>query len=244
MMKFLNSFKSLTRLELILWLSSVAVIVLSFIVGSSRDVLTIIASLIGVTALIFVSKGDVLGQVLTVVFSLFYAVISFRFRYYGEMITYLGMTAPIAVLSAVSWFKNPYENGKNEVKIAKLTKVKTIVLMLLTVAVTVLFHFILKYFNNANLFMSTVSIATSFSASALMLLRSPYYAVAYACNDVVLVILWIMASMEDISFLPMIVCFAIFLINDIYGFFNWRKMSRKQNNNIQDDNKKEHLSNR
>ena len=87
--------------------------------------------------------------------------------------------------------------------------------------------------------MSTVSIATSFSASALMLLRSPYYAVAYACNDVVLVILWIMASMEDISFLPMIVCFAIFLINDIYGFFNWRKMSRKQNNNIQDENKKE-----
>lgn len=241
---FLNSFKNLTKFELILWLASVAAIVISFIASSSKDVLTIIASLIGVTALIFVSKGDVLGQILTVVFSLFYAVISFRFNYYGEMITYLGMTAPIAVLSAVSWFKHPYEDDKNEVTIAKLTKAKTIVLVLLTIAVTVLFYFILKYFNNANLFMSTVSIATSFSASALMLLRSPYYAVAYACNDVVLVILWIMASMEDISFLPMIVCFAIFLINDIYGFFNWRKMSRKQNNNIQDDNKKEHLSNR
>lgn len=242
--KFLNSFKNLTKIELILWLASVAAIVISFIAGSSKDVLTIIASLIGVTALIFVSKGDVLGQILTVVFSLFYAVISFRFNYYGEMITYLGMTAPIAVLSAVSWFKHPYENGKNEVKIARLTRTKAIALVLFTVAVTVLFYFILKYFNNANLFMSTVSIATSFSASALMLLRSPYYAVAYACNDVVLVILWIMASMEDISFLPMIVCFAIFLINDIYGFFNWRKMSRKQNNNIQDENKKEHLSNR
>lgn len=242
--KFLNSFKNLTKIELILWLASVAAIVISFIAGSSKDVLTIIASLIGVTALIFVSKGDVLGQILTVVFSLFYAVISFRFNYYGEMITYLGMTAPIAVLSAVSWFKHPYENGKNEVKIAALTRAKAIVLVLFTVAVTVLFYFILKYFNNANLFMSTVSIATSFSASALMLLCSPYYAVAYACNDVVLVILWIMASMEDISFLPMIVCFAIFLINDIYGFFNWRKMSRKQNNNIQDENKKEHLSNR
>lgn len=242
--KFLNSFKNLTKIELILWLASVAAIVISFIAGSSKDVLTIIASLIGVTALIFVSKGDVLGQILTVVFSLFYAVISFRFNYYGEMITYLGMTAPITVLSAVSWFKHPYENGKNEVKIAALTRAKVIVLVLFTVAVTVLFYFILKYFNNANLFMSTVSIATSFSASALMLLCSPYYAVAYACNDVVLVILWIMASMEDISFLPMIVCFAIFLINDIYGFFNWRKMSRKQNNNIQDENKKEHLSNR
>lgn len=233
-MKLLNSFKNLTKFELVLWLASVSAIVISFIAGSSKDILTIIASLIGVTALIFVSKGDVFGQILTVVFSLLYAVISFRFNYYGEMITYLGMTAPIAVLSAVSWFKNPYEDGKNEVKIARLTGVKVIVLVLLTIAVTVLFHFILKYFNNANLFMSTVSVATSFSASALMLLRSPYYAVAYACNDLVLVILWVMASIEDISFLPMIVCFVIFFANDIYGFFNWRKMSRKQNN-IADD---------
>lgn len=165
--KFLNSFKNLTKIELILWLASVAAIVISFIAGSSKDVLTIIASLIGVTALIFVSKGDVLGQILTVVFSLFYAVISFRFNYYGEMITYLGMTAPIAVLSAVSWFKHPYENGKNEVKIAALTRTKAIVLVLFTVAVTVLFYFILKYFNNANLFMSTVSMPQAFQRQHL-----------------------------------------------------------------------------
>lgn len=233
--KFINSFKNLTKFELLLWILSVLAIVISFVAASSRDVLTIIASLIGVSALIFVSKGDVLGQIFTVVFSLFYAVISFKFNYYGEMITYLGMTAPIAALSAVSWFKNPYENGKNEVKIAKLTKTKVTLLSVLTIAVTAVFYFILKYFNNANLFMSTVSIATSFSASALMLLRSPYYAVAYACNDVVLIVLWIMASLEDISFLPMIVCFAIFLINDVYGFFNWKRMSRKQNNDITDE---------
>ena len=229
-MKFLKSFKSLTKFELILWLVSVCAITISFLLGSHKDTVTIIASLIGVTALIFVAKGDVLGQILTVVFSIFYAVISFRFRYYGEMITYLGMTAPIALMSVITWLKNPYEKGKNEVKIARLTKKKIIILILLTILVTFIFYFILSYFDNANLFMSTVSIATSFSASALMLLRSPYYAVAYACNDVVLIVLWIMAAMQDIAFLPMIICFAIFFVNDLYGFFNWKRMMKKQKN--------------
>lgn len=227
-MKIFNSFKSLTKFELILLLASMMVIIISFLLSTQRDFITIVASLIGVTALIFVAKGDVLGQILTVVFSIFYAVISFKFRYYGEMITYLGMTAPIAIMSVITWIKNPYKKGKNEVKIAKLTGKQTITLILLTTLVTLIFYFILKYFNNANLFMSTVSIATSFSASALMLLRSPYYAVAYACNDIVLVVLWIMAATQDIAFLPMIICFVIFFANDMYGFFNWKRMMAKQ----------------
>lgn len=227
-MKLLKSFKTLTKFELALWLTSVFVIIISFALSTQRDILTIIASLIGVTALIFVAKGDVLGQILTIVFSIFYAVISFKFRYYGEMITYLGMTAPIALMSVITWLKHPYEKGKSEVKIAKLKAKEIAILTLLTLLITFIFYFILKYFNNSNLFMSTVSIATSFSASALMLLRSPYYAIAYACNDIVLIILWIMATMSNISFLPMIICFFIFFINDIYGFFNWQKMRKKQ----------------
>lgn len=227
-MNFIKSFKNLSKFELILWLMSVVVIIVSFIAGARRDVLTIIASLIGVTALIFVAKGDVLGQILTVLFSIFYAIISFKFRYFGEMITYLGMTAPIALACIVSWIMHPYEKGKNEVKIARMTSGKITVLIMLTILVTIAFYFILKYFKNANLIISTISIATSFSASALMLLRSPYYAVAYACNDIVLIILWIMATIDNTAFLPMIICFVIFFINDMYGFYNWRKMRKKQ----------------
>lgn len=227
-MIFFKSFKNLTKFELILWLLSITAIIISFLFSKPCNILTIIASLIGVTALIFLSKGDVLGQILTVVFSIFYAIISFRFRYYGEMITYLGMTAPIAFLSVITWLKNPYEQGKNEVKISKLTKTKIIALFFSTILVTFVFYFILKYFKNANLFMSTISIATSFLASALMLMRSPFYAIAYACNDIVLIILWVMATVQNISFLPMIICFVIFFINDIYGFINWRKMRKRQ----------------
>ena len=232
-MKIINPFKTLSKFELGLWIGSLILITVTFVVGAEFDFLVLIASLIGATALIFVAKGDPLGQVLTVVFALIYSVISYRFRYFGEMITYLGMTSPMAILAAVEWFKNPFEKGKSEVEIKKLSKKACVILWVLTLIVTVIFHFILKAFDTPNLFMSTVSITTSFLASALTFLRSPFYALAYAGNDIVLIVLWILASIVDPSYIPMVMCFVIFLINDSYGFINWRRMKKRQNNKRQ-----------
>ncbi len=222
-----NPFKTLTRMEWLLWLLSITVIFSSFLLSGSFYLLTLIASMVGVTALIFVAKGDVWGQLLTVLFSLLYAVISLQFRYYGEMITYLGMTAPIAAMSVITWLRNPFADT-DEVKVHELNKLQRFWLMALTIIVTIIFYFILKAFDTANLFISTVSIATSFSASYLMLFRSPNYALAYAANDIVLIILWVMAAMNDLSYLPMIACFAMFFVNDIYGFINWIRIKNRQ----------------
>lgn len=227
-MKFYKIFCTLTKFEICLWVFSILVVTTSFILGGKDNMLTLIASLIGVTALIFVAKGHVIGQVLTVIFSLFYAFISYQFQYYGEMITYLGMTTPIAIMSVVSWIKHPYEGEKAEVEIAQLSKKNIVIMSVLTISVTVIFYFILAYFNTTNLIFSTISIATSFLASYLMFFRSPVYAIAYAANDVILIILWILATIEDIAYFPMIICFVMFFCNDIYGFYNWRKMKHKQ----------------
>lgn len=227
-MKINNPFCTLTRFEWSLWITSLTVVTLSFLIGGDFQFLTLTASLIGVTALIFVAKGAVLGQILTVLFSLIYSIISLRFHYYGEMITYMGMTAPIAVMSVISWMKHPYEKGKSEVKIAKLKRYQIIMMLFLSTIVTAVFYFVLKYFNTANLLISTISITTSFLASYLMLFRSPTYAIAYAANDMVLIILWVLAAIESLSYLPMVICFVMFFCNDIYGFYNWQRMRIKQ----------------
>ena len=226
-MKYINPFKNLTKFERKLWLLSVVVVAGSFLLAPDRDYLTLTASLIGVTALIFVAKGYVLGQILTVIFAIFYGIISFYFRYYGEMLTYLCMTSPMAIVAAIEWMKNPYKQSA-EVKVAALTKVKLTLLLVLTLLTTIIFYFILGALDTANLLVSTISVTTSFLASGLTFLRSPYYALAYAANDVVLIIMWIMASMVDIYYLPMILCVVMFFANDIYGFVNWRRMEKRQ----------------
>ncbi len=221
MIKKLNYF---TTFEKILWLSSVVTVILSFAIFQSFDLLACITTLLGVTSLIFLAKGHVAGQVIIVVFSLLYAYISFTFAYYGEMITYLGMTAPMAALATVQWLKNPYEEGKNQVKVADVTRWQMLKCAVFSAVVTIVFYFILRYFNTANLWISTLSIATSFVAMYLTYLRSQWYAFAYGLNDIVLIALWTLASLENITYLTMAVCFLLFLVNDIYGFINWKKM--------------------
>lgn len=223
----LNGFRDLSRGERRLWLCSMAVVAASFALSGGGDWLSAIASLIGVTALIFVAKGYVLGQVLTVVFAAFYGVISFFFHYYGEMITYMCMTAPIAVMAVVSWLRHPYQ-GSREVTVQDVTCRQVVIMSVWAVVVTAAFWFILGALGTARLTVSTLSVTTSFVASYLTFLRSPWYALAYAANDVVLIILWVLAAMADISCLPMVFCFVMFLINDLYGFFNWQRMRRRQ----------------
>jgi len=226
-----NPFARLTKFELCLWLISLAVVTISFFMGAEKNILNLIASCIGVTSLIFVAKGFVIGQCFGLVFCILYGIISFRFRYYGEMITYVFMTGPIALFSIIAWLKHPFADT-GEVAVSTLRKRHYILLAILTLIVTFIFYFILKYFNTANLFFSTVSIATSFYACVLSLLRSPYYAVAYGSNDIVLIILWIMATLEDPSYLPMVLCFTVFLANDAYGFWSWQRMERRQKKEI------------
>ncbi len=223
--KLTNYFSSL---ELALWGASVLAIVLSFCIFDRENYLTLAASLVGVTSLIFNAKGNPFGQLLMILFSVLYSIISFTFSYYGEMLTYLGMTMPMAVFALISWLKNPYNGNRAEVKVNRIGKREFCFLLLATIAVTALFFFILEAFHTANIIPSTISVATSFLAAYLTFRRSPYFALAYAANDVVLILLWILASIADIKYSSVVVCFFAFLVNDLYGFINWEKMKKRQ----------------
>ena len=99
------------------------------------------------------------------------------------------------------------------------------------IAITILFYFVLEHFNTANIVPSTISVTTSFIAVYLTFRRSPLFALAYASNDIVLIILWVMASVYDIRYFSVVVCFVAFLVNDIYGYISWQKMKIRQSEN-------------
>ena len=221
-----------SKLEIILWSFSVLSIVGSFYIFDRENYLTLVASLIGVTSLIFNAKGNTFGQLLMVIFSILYGIISYTFNYYGEMITYLGMTMPMAVFALISWLRNPYNGNKAEVKVNSISKKETVFMWMITGFITLLFYFILKYFNTINLLPSTLSVTTSFLAVYLTFRRSQYFALAYATNDIVLIVLWILASMADKQYVSVVVCFVAFLVNDVYGYINWQKMKLRQSENI------------
>ena len=109
-----------TNFEIGLWGASVLCILLSYIFFEQNGLMALIASLLGVTSLIFNAKGNPFGQLLMIIFGVLYGIISYGYAYYGEMITYLGMTAPMALVALISWLKNPYKGNKAEVAVNRL----------------------------------------------------------------------------------------------------------------------------
>ena len=223
-----NPWKELSVKEWWLWSISMLIVTVSNLVGGSFDVLTLAATWVSITSLIFAAKGNVWAQFLMIAFSILYGIISFRFRYWGEMITYLGMTLPMAVWSAVTWLRNPSAGSKSEVAIRKLEKKHFLFLLVLSIVVTGAFYFILRWLETPNIVFSTLSVTTSFLAASLTMLRSSYYALGYAANDLVLIVLWGLAAAKDPVYIPVIINFMIFFMNDMYGFISWKKRERTQ----------------
>lgn len=219
---------SLTKFEKILWIVSVCTIIISFFIFGGNAPLEMIVSVVGVTSLIFCAKGNFIGHVMGILFSLIYGYISYTYDYYGEMITYMCMTMPMAVIALISWLKNPYNGKLTEVKVNKISKRDVALMFIYATMVTVSFYFILSAFGTANIIPSTFSVTTSFMAVYLTYRRSPYYAIAYSLNDIVLIILWVLAGLNDVRYFNMVVCFVIFFINDIYGFISWKRMETMQ----------------
>lgn len=217
-----------TKGEWTLWGSSSLLILVSFFIFDRVNTMTLAASLIGTTSLIFNAKGNPFGQALMILFSLLYGLISYTFSYFGEMITYLGMTAPMALFALITWLRNPYKGNRSEVAVNRIRRGEAWGALALTAVVTLGFYFILDHFETANLLPSTLSVATTFIAVYLTFRRSPYFALAYAANDVVLIVLWTLAAAENISYLSVIICFVMFLVNDLYGFANWKRMEKRQ----------------
>ncbi len=217
-----------TKTELAIWIGSIILIVSAFCIFDGKKYLNMIASLVGTTALIFCAKGNPFGQALMIIFASLYAYISISFRYYGEMMTYLGMSLPMSVVALITWLKNPSKESRAEVKVNTISKKEILLGFFIALVVTVIFYFIMKALGTANLTISTVSITTSFFAAYLTFRRSEYFALAYALNDIVLIIMWTMATINNIGYISVIICFLVFLVNDTYSYINWRKMKVRQ----------------
>ena len=103
-------------------------------------------------------------------------------------------------------------------------------LTIATIFATIAFYFLLKALNTNQLIVSTISLISSIVASYLLFRRCSYYALAFILNDIILIILWSLVVINSgIGYLPTVISFCVFLVNDIYGFIHWKLEEKKQN---------------
>lgn len=229
-MKPRNPFKGFTKFEWCLWIGSLGAVTAAHFAVLSTDWLSLCTSLAGVTCLIFAARGDPLAPVFSITFSTMYVVISYFFGYYGEMLIYLFMQIPVNVAAIFTWLKNRNPKNTAQVKPGKFTFRKLGIMLALDFVITTAFYFILDYLNTPNIIPSTLSVSTSFAALFFMALRVPQFALFYILNDAVMIALWALALPQNIGYISLVVCFSVFLINDVYSLISWIKRQRNSDN--------------
>uniref|UniRef100_UPI001B52C14B nicotinamide riboside transporter PnuC n=1 Tax=Veillonella sp. TaxID=1926307 RepID=UPI001B52C14B len=136
---------------------------------------------------------------------------------------------PISAIAIYTWKKNMTQSG--EVKFRSMTP-KMMTIATAITAVGVWAYMLLLQSMGGNLpFMDSLTTVVAVVASMLYLLRFSEQWAMWAIVNILAIAMWIMVFMQgDHSAALIILMKVINLLNSLYGFFNWRKISRKTAN--------------
>ena len=222
-------FKDWTNFEKVLLFGSIIIVGLVGILFKS-DLLTISCSIVGIITALLLAKGKNLGQVFGLLITILYSIVSFKNKYYGEVLIYALLMLPMYIIGIITWINHKNEKT-NSVEINTINKEEWVIVSIVFVGVFICIYYLLKTFNTNELVVSTISVLASLFAVYLQIRRSKYSFSFYMVNDIILMFLWGMPVVRGSYILfPMLLNPTINLINDAYGFYNWKKTEKIQNN--------------
>lgn len=222
--------KNWTRFE-IGWLFTFTLINIYLFFAWSDSLLGLISSISGMLCVVLVAKGKIANYYFGIVQSLTYAYIAYGYGLYGEVMLNALFYFPVQFIGIYMWKKNKTTHGVKgeDVNISSLTKKGWIYTVLLIVILTIGYGFFLKYLGGNLVWTDSATNVLSIAAQILMLKRYTEQWLLWISVNVLSIFLWLGALISqggnDFS---MLVMWTAFLVNSIYGYVNWRKLSIKQ----------------
>ena len=219
MTKILNYFN---KFELTL---IIAMIFTNWITGGLSEPIGAICSITGVLAVVLIAKGKISNFAFGIINVSLYIYLSFTWKLYGDVMLGLLYTLPVQFIGFFTW-KN--RMGKNGVVKAKTMNGKQIGLLLVgSVTLISLYAQFLVYLGGNSPYLDASSTILSIVAQVLMLLAFAEQWALWIIVNSISIIMWIIpASTGDSSAISMVVMWTAYLINAIYGYYNWRRMAK------------------
>lgn len=176
---------------------------------------------------VLLAKGKYVCYIIGMISTFFYAFVSYKNAYYGEVIIALLCTLPLMIFGLINWVK--HQDDTNTVIIKEVSKKELLLLLLSQLILFIGYYYLLKHFNTSNLLVSTFSIVASVIATYLTARRSEYGFIGYIINDAILIVLWCIPVFSGkIELLLDAFGPTLLLINDSYGIYNWKRIKKYQ----------------
>lgn len=225
MEKIKKYFTGWSKFELTwLILSSVIMVVLSIIWGDSM--LALISGITGVIGVVLAAKGKVSTYVFATINVAIYAWLTFNNHLYGEFMLNAFYYIPMNFVGFYLWSRHKdEESGDVE---GKMLTPKQLVILLVTVVVVVLVYWqILSRIGGQLALIDAMSTVFSVVALIMQVARYAEQWLLWIIVNVVSVVMWVLLLGKDPSAVTMVVMWAAYLMNSVYGYINWKKLAAK-----------------
>lgn len=232
-----NFFKDWSLFEKLWLLFVIAVQVIAWILNKDT-VFMLILTLTGSLNLVLGAKGKIAGLYFAIINSVLYAWSCMKIPLYGEVMYNVLYSIPVSATAIFMWKKNKTSDG--EVKFRTMSLKLGIIILLATIAGTFGYAEILKLMGGNFAFMDSLTTVVAVVASMLYLLRFSEQWLMWVLVNALSIAMWIIVfTSGDKTAFMIIILKSINLLNSLYGYINWKKISKKVSQNTETLNNNE-----
>lgn len=188
--------------------------------------LNIIAGLAGVVSVVMCAKGRTMFYFVGFIQTVTYLVLSWQNQFYGEVLENLFYFVTM-IWGIFVWKSNEVTNddGTQDVLAKKFTPAQWVMSIVATVAATIGMGYWLESIGSAQAYTDAATNVMAIFAQLLMVWRYREQWVWWLVIDVFCIKLWAVAGNWS-----MVAMYIFWTANTIYGWVNWSKLNKEQNN--------------
>ncbi|MDR6923510.1 MULTISPECIES: nicotinamide riboside transporter PnuC [Chryseobacterium] len=211
----------------IIWLLSFSLLSIGIAVINKDNWLNFFVLVSGILCVVLAAKGSIWNYVIGTLNTAAYAFVAYQNGLFGELGLYLIFFLPMNIFGYFMWKKHI----KNDIVEMKSLQLKSLLaVFVLTALGCAVLGYLLSAVRGQNTpYLDGMSTIISITATILMILRYKEQWLLYIILNIVTVIIWIIRTLDGSeSGIMMIAMWSAFLINAVYGYYNWNKGSKEE----------------
>jgi nicotinamide mononucleotide transporter len=214
-----------------MWLLTFTGVNIYLFIALHDSLIGLVSSITGMLCVLLVAKGKISNYYFGIVQTVTYTYISYTYGLYGESMLNGLFYLPIQFIGIYMWSKHKTDNSVKgeDVIVNRLTNKGWVYLITIMVVTSSIYAYILNAIGGQQVRLDSIAVVLSIIAQFLMLKRFAEQWVLWIVVNVLSVTMWfiVLASKGGNDY-AMLVMWSAFLVNSVFGFINWLKLSKEQ----------------
>jgi len=189
----------------------------------------LIASLTGMLCVVLTAKARISSFYWGLINILTYSYVAYKSAYYGDVMLNMLYFLPMTFIGIYFWKRNLKKNNKGEVAVKSLNWKNRFIWFGSAIIILIIYGLILKIIKGTLPFIDSATTVFSIIATIMLNKRLTEQWFFWIMVDVLSIIMWAYIFIKSQGDVSMLVMWSAFLVNALYGYYNWRKMEKNQN---------------